>query len=93
MQQSPLATVNYTASPGITFSVGTTTVENSLTASLSQAKINRERYATNANLVAFYDSEIRRIEEELLAKGLAIVVVYFRNRGSIAVEDINMMKG
>jgi NADH:ubiquinone oxidoreductase subunit K len=24
---------------------------------------------------------------------LAIVVVYFRNRGSIAVEDINMMKG
>ena len=27
------------------------------------------------------------------AIGLAIVVVYFRNRGSIAVEDINMMKG
>ena len=25
--------------------------------------------------------------------GLAILVVYFRNRGSIAVEDINMMKG
>jgi len=25
--------------------------------------------------------------------GLAIVVVYFRNRGSIAVEDIHMMKG
>ena len=27
------------------------------------------------------------------AIGLAILVVYFRNRGSIAVEDINMMKG
>ena len=27
------------------------------------------------------------------AIGLAIMVVYFRNRGSIAVEDINMMKG
>jgi len=27
------------------------------------------------------------------AIGLAIVVVYYRNRGSIAVEDINMMKG
>jgi len=27
------------------------------------------------------------------AIGLAIVVVYFRNRGSIAVEDVNMMKG
>ena len=28
-----------------------------------------------------------------VAIGLAILVVYFRNRGSIAVEDINMMKG
>ncbi len=27
------------------------------------------------------------------AIGLAILVVYFRNRGSIAVEDINAMKG
>jgi len=27
------------------------------------------------------------------AIGLAIVVVYFRNRGTIAVEDINLMKG
>ncbi len=27
------------------------------------------------------------------AIGLAIVVVYFRNRGSIQVEDVNMMKG
>jgi NADH-quinone oxidoreductase subunit K len=27
------------------------------------------------------------------AIGLAILVVFFRNRGSIAVEDINVMKG
>ena len=27
------------------------------------------------------------------AIGLAIVVIYFRNRGSIAVDDINIMKG
>jgi NADH-quinone oxidoreductase subunit K len=27
------------------------------------------------------------------AIGLAILVVYFRNRGSIAVEDINLMRG
>jgi len=27
------------------------------------------------------------------AIGLAIIVVYFRNRGTIAVEDINLMKG
>ena len=25
--------------------------------------------------------------------GLAILVVFYRNRGSIAVEDVNMMKG
>jgi NADH:ubiquinone oxidoreductase subunit K len=24
---------------------------------------------------------------------LAILVVYFRNRGTIAVEDVNLMKG
>ncbi len=27
------------------------------------------------------------------AIGLAILVVYFRNRGSIAVDDVNVMKG
>jgi len=27
------------------------------------------------------------------AIGLAILVVFFRNRGTIAVEDINVMKG
>ena len=27
------------------------------------------------------------------AIGLAILVVYFRNRGTIAVDDINMMRG
>jgi NADH-quinone oxidoreductase subunit K len=27
------------------------------------------------------------------AIGLAILVVYFRNRGTIAVEDINAMRG
>jgi NADH-quinone oxidoreductase subunit K len=27
------------------------------------------------------------------AIGLAIVVIYFRNRGSIQVEDVSLMKG
>jgi len=27
------------------------------------------------------------------AVGLAILVVYFRNRGNISVEDVNLMKG
>ena len=29
----------------------------------------------------------------MLTIGLAILVVYFRNRGTIAVEDVNVMKG
>lgn len=27
------------------------------------------------------------------AIGLAILVIYFRNRGSVAVDDVNLMKG
>jgi NADH:ubiquinone oxidoreductase subunit K len=29
----------------------------------------------------------------IAACGLAVLVVCFRNRGSIAVEDVNLMKG
>ena len=60
--------------------------------------------AVNINLVAFssYLGDIVGQVCALLvltvaaaeaAIGLAILVVYFRNRGSIAVEDINLMKG
>jgi len=60
--------------------------------------------AVNINLVAFsahlnditgqiYALMILTVAAGEAAIGLAIVVVYFRNRGSIAVEDINMMKG
>ncbi|MEE9588136.1 MAG: NADH-quinone oxidoreductase subunit NuoK [Hyphomicrobiaceae bacterium] len=60
--------------------------------------------AVNINLVAFsahLDDLVGQIFALLVltvaaaeaAVGLAIVVVYYRNRGSIAVDDINMMKG
>ena len=60
--------------------------------------------AVNINLVAFSDYLndlvgqifalfVLAIAAAEAAIGLAIIVVYFRNRGSIAVEDINMMKG
>ena len=60
--------------------------------------------AVNINLVAFSVSLgdlVGRVFAMLVlpvaaaeaAIGLAILVVYFRNRGSIAVEDINLMKG
>ncbi len=60
--------------------------------------------AVNINLVAF-SSHLNDMVGQVFAMfvltvaaaesaiGLAILVVYFRNRGSIAVEDINMMKG
>jgi NADH-quinone oxidoreductase subunit K len=60
--------------------------------------------AVNINLVAF-SASLQDLVGQIFAMfvltvaaaeaaiGLAILVVYFRNRGSIAVEDINMMKG
>ena len=60
--------------------------------------------AVNINLVAF-STHLGDITGQVFALfmltvaaaeaaiGLAILVVYFRNRGTIAVEDINMMKG
>jgi NADH-quinone oxidoreductase subunit K len=60
--------------------------------------------SVNINLVAFssFMSELTgqifalyvlTVAAGEAAVGLAIVVVYFRNRGTIAVEDINLMKG
>ena len=60
--------------------------------------------AVNINLVAF-SSALGDLAGQVMAMfvltvaaaeaaiGLAILVVYFRNRGSIAVEDVNVMKG
>ncbi len=60
--------------------------------------------AVNINLVAFsyylgnftgqiFAFLVLTVAAGEAAIGLAIVVVYYRNRGSIAVEDINAMKG
>ncbi len=60
--------------------------------------------SVNINLVAFsahhgdllgqvFALLILTVAAAEAAIGLAILVVYFRNRGSIAVEDINLMKG
>ena len=60
--------------------------------------------AVNINFVAF-STELHNLVGQVFAMfvltvaaaeaaiGLAILVIYFRNRGSIAVEDINLMKG
>jgi len=60
--------------------------------------------AVNVNLVAFsaalgdmvgqvFAMFVLMVAAAESAIGLAIVVVYFRNRGSIQVEDVNLMKG
>ncbi|MYZ47817.1 NADH-quinone oxidoreductase subunit NuoK [Propylenella binzhouense] len=60
--------------------------------------------AVNINLVAFsaflgdltgqvFALLVLTVAAAEAAVGLAILVVFYRNRGSIAVEDINMMKG
>ena len=60
--------------------------------------------AVNINLVAFstflgdivgqvYALIVLTVAAAEAAIGLAILVAYFRNRGSIAVEDVNLMKG
>lgn len=60
--------------------------------------------AVNINLVAFstylndlvgqvFALFVLAVAAAEAAIGLAVLVVYFRNRGSIAVQDINVMKG
>ena len=60
--------------------------------------------AVNINLIAFsaylndmvgqvFAMFVLTVAAAEAAIGLAILVVYFRNRGSIAVEDISSMKG
>ena len=60
--------------------------------------------AVNINLVAFsttlgdlvgqiFAMFVLTVAAAEAAIGLAILVVYFRNRGSIAVDDVNLMKG
>ncbi len=60
--------------------------------------------AVNINLVAFsaelgdlagqvFSLFILTVAAAEAAIGLAILVIFFRNRGTIAVEDINVMRG
>jgi len=60
--------------------------------------------AVNLNMVAF-SAQLNDLQGQIFALliltvaaaeaaiGLAMLVIFYRNRGSIAVEDVNMMKG
>ncbi|MCX7396820.1 MAG: hypothetical protein NT138_03985, partial [Planctomycetales bacterium] len=57
------------------FTQGLQLLESGLFDQLRAARTNMERYrTTNTTLLAFYEAEIYRIEQELLSKGLAEVV-------------------
>ena len=69
-----------------------------------QMSIELIRLAVNINLVAFsaflgdlvgqiYALLVLTVAAAEAAIGLSILVAYYRNRGSIAVQDINLMKG
>src|ERR671933_440949 len=60
--------------------------------------------SVNVNLVAFsaylgdlvgqvFAMFVLTVAAAEAAIGLAVLVVFYRNRGSIAVEDVNMMRG
>ncbi|KLK94875.1 MULTISPECIES: NADH-quinone oxidoreductase subunit NuoK [Microvirga] len=62
---------------------------------LLSVNINMVAFSTHLNDIVgqVFALLILTVAAAEAAIGLAILVVFFRNRGSIAVEDVNMMKG
>ena len=59
-------------------------------ANLTLVSFSHFRDNLDGQIMVFFVITVAAAEAAI---GLAILVVYFRNRGSIAVEDINIMKG
>ena len=96
--------VNFLLLSAALFSIGVFGVIARKNAVMVLMSIELILLAVNINLVAFstfggtligqvFALLILTVAAAEAAIGLAILVVYYRNRGSIAVEDINMMKG
>ncbi|HZH12544.1 NADH-quinone oxidoreductase subunit NuoK [Microvirga sp. KLBC 81] len=62
---------------------------------LLSVNINMVAFSTHLNDIVgqVFALLILTVAAAEAAIGLAILVVFFRNRGSIAVEDVNMMRG
>ena len=62
---------------------------------LLSVNINMVAFSTHMNDIVgqVFALLILTVAAAEAAIGLAILVVFFRNRGSIAVEDVNMMRG
>ena len=97
--------VNYLAVAAIVFTIGVLGIFlNRKNVIIILMSVELILLAVNINLVAFssflndmvgqvFAMFVLTVAAAEAAIGLAILVVYFRNRGSIAVEDLNVMKG
>lgn len=105
MMISEIALGHYLILSSLLFSIGVTGLfmnrKNVITILMS---IELMLLAVNLNFVAFsvslqdivgqiFSIIILSIAAAEVSIGLAILVLYFRNRGSIEIEDINQMKG
>ena len=100
----PITTVHYLMLSAALLGIGTIGVLARRNIVIVLMSIELILNAVNINLVAFsthlgdivgqiYALFVLTVAASEAAIGLAILVVYFRNRGSIAVEDINLMNG
>lgn len=61
-----------------------------LSVNINFVAFSRQLGDTAGQLFVFFILTVAAAEAAI---GLAILVVFFRNRGTIAVEDVNVMKG
>ena len=101
----PIGLTNYLALAAIVFTIGVLGIFlNRKNVIIILMSIELILLSVNINFVAF-SSYLGNLTGQVFALfvltvaaaeaaiGLAILVVYFRNRGSIAVENVNLMKG
>ena len=100
----PITTAHYIALSAALLLIGTVGVLTRRNIVIILMSIELILNAVNINLVAFstvlgdivgqvFALLVLTVAAAEAAIGLAVLVVYFRNRGSIAVEDVNLMKG
>ena len=95
---------HYLVLSGILFSIGTAgvflrrnlitlllSIEIMLNAvNLTFVAVGRRLDSVDGQIIVFFVMTVAAAEAAI---GLAILVIYFRNRGTIAVDDINQMRG
>lgn len=101
----PIGLPNYLALAAIVFTIGVLGIFlNRKNVIIILMSIELILLSVNINFVAFsaylgnligqvFALFVLTVAAAEAAIGLAILVVYFRNRGSIAVENVNLMKG